>query len=868
MKKPPKLGSLLFRMITDHENGHSIIGDAEEEYQDICRERGLLYARCWYWLQIFLTLIFIVKQSYYWSVAMLYNYLKIALRNIQKHKGYSFINIMGLAIGMACCLLIFLYIQDELNYDNHHEDLDRLYRVVMHFESKSFTRDFAKVGPSVALKLRQDFPQVESAARMMRMPRPLIRRGENKFYENRCYYAESELFDMLSFRFLRGDPVNAPRSVVISESISNKYFGIEDPIGKTLEIDSETYEITGIIVDYPENTHLKCDILVSFKTIEEDGMESDWGWTNFHTYIKLRPNVHVKDFRARIRRIEDRYVGEEKMKERGMNNTYSLQWVKRIHLHSHLASETEPPGNPLFITITGTIGLLILVIACVNFMNLATARFSNRAKEVGMRKVMGARRQQLIVQFLGESLVMSFCSFLLALFLAGMALPLMNDLANKTLTFRNFVKPTALLASVSIIFVVGFMGGCYPAFFLSVFRPSIVLKGGVRRRSHGAILRKILVVGQFVVSIILLISTLVVVRQLDYMKNSHLGFNKEQKLILPVKAEYLSDMGYESLKSEFLKLPQVRGATVSSGIPGYGVGAWATSLFGVEDDRAQAMAYLFLDHDFIEEYGVGMAVGRAFRRSRNSDLNGAFIINETGAKAMGWHSPQEALGKQIDGRGGVREIIGVVKDFHFSGLQDRIEPMVFALGPDNGVNRFNPTGFLTLTLNSTNLTETLPIVKEKWLAFHPDIPYRYFFIDDIFDRYYRSELLARKIIGLFTFLGLFVACLGLLGLASFTAEQRTQEIGIRKVVGASVTSIVMLLSGEFVKWVAMANVIAWPAAYFAAKWWLRDFAYRIGIEPYLFISSAFLVLLIAMLTVSYQAIRAARANPVKSLRYE
>jgi putative ABC transport system permease protein len=810
-------------------------------------------------------------KNFTWSIIMFKNYLKVALRNIKKHKGYSFINITGLAIGMACCLLIFLYVRDELSYDNYHKDLDRLYRVGMHFKG-NWEVDFAKCGPPVGSILRRDFPQVEQAARLQKMYRPLVKNQEKMFYENRGYYTENELFSIFPFKFIEGNPstaLNQPHTLVLTENMAKKYFGFEGALGKTIKIDSEDFEVTGIIGNYPDNTHMKFDMLVSFKTIENEDMESAWGWTNFYTYVKLAPNVDADELGKQIYRLENLYLNKETLERRGTDNWYFLQPVRRIHLHSHLAGETEPSGDPLTIYITSTIGFLILLIACINFMNLTTARFSGRTNEVGMRKVVGAQRRQLIFQFLGESLLLSILSFLAALFIAGISLPVLNDLADKAFTVNHLFQFPVLLISILIILFVGITAGCYPSFFLSAFRPVFILKGGTKIGEKGSLLRKVLVVGQFAVSAFLLVGTIVVYKQMSYMKNSFLGFDKEQKLVLPVKEEYLKDLNFEPLKAEFLKYSRIKGAAVSSHVPGGSAGGWATILVGKENETGQPMNYYFVDYDFISEYRIELIAGRNFKKDMGSDREEAFLINESAVKEFGLTSPQESIGRQIEaGYGGKGSIIGVVKDFHFSGLQTKIRSLLMGFGPDKGTNRFNPSGCLTLTVSTDNVAETLSFVKEKWEEFHPNIPYSYYFINDIFDAHYREEEKTKKIFSIISFLGLFIACLGLFGLASFTVEQRTKEIGIRKVLGASVSNITLLLTKEFGKWVLLANIIAWPAAYYVMHKWLQDFHYRIniGLEPLLL--SGGLVVVIALLTVSCQSIRAATADPVDSLRYE
>lgn len=802
---------------------------------------------------------------------MVKNYLKITLRNIKKHKAYSLINITGLAIGMACCILIVLFIRDEQSYDKHHQDLNRLYRVTMHYKG-NWEVDFAYVGPPVGPILKRDFPQVEQAARLQRIYRPVVRHGQKMFYENRGFWAENEIFKILTFTFLEGDPASAlarPNTLALSENTAKKYFGSENPIGKILKIDADDFEVTAVFEEYPENTHLKFDLLVSFKTIENADMASAWGWTNFYTYLKLAPNVDVAAFREQILRLEDLYRDSESHKVSGADNSYFLQDVKGIHLFSHLAGEAEPPGNPTTIYVTATIGFLILLIACINFINLTTARFSTRANEVGMRKVVGAHRQQLIVQFLGESMFMSFLSFFAALVIAGAALPLLNEIAGKGFTVNDFFQPGILVIAVLIIFFVGFAAGGYPAFFLSVFSPISILKGATKIGKKGAVLRKVLVVGQFAVSAFLLIGTMIVFQQMHFMKNASLGFSKEQKLVLPVKSAYLKDLDFEPFKAEFLKFPQVKGAAVSSHVPGRGAAGWATTLVGREDETGQPMNYWFVDSDFLSQYEIKLLAGRTFKKEITSDRDSAYLVNESVVKAFGLTSPEEAIRQQIEvGNGREGTIIGVVKDFHYAGLQYEISPLLIAFGPEKGTNRFNPTGLLTLTVITDRLEETLSQVKQKWLEFHQDIPYSFYFIDDIFDLKYRSEAKTRKIFSIFSCLGLFISCLGLFGLASFVVEQRTKEIGIRKVLGASVSGIVFMLSQEFTKWVVIANVITFPVTYVVMSRWLQNFAYRTSISLWVFVLSALLALVIAFLTVSFQVIKAAIADPIDSLRYE
>jgi putative ABC transport system permease protein len=865
--RPLRTAEWILGFLSASQNKCDLLGDSEEEFHVRLAAKGLLRADLWYVSQILFPLPFIFLSNLKWSVIMLTNYLKITLRNFRNHKAYSFINISGLAIGMACSILIVLFIRGEQSYDRYHLDLDRLYRVTMHYKG-NWEVDFAYVGPAVAPLLKRDFPQVEKAARLQHLYQPLVRKKDKMFYESRGFWAENEIFEILSFKFLKGDPASAltrPFTLALSDGTAKKYFGSEEPLGKTLTIDADDYEVTAVYEDYPTNTHLKCDLMASFKTIENSDMASNWGWTNFFTYLKLTPNTDVASFREQILHLEDLY----RKGGGGSDNTYFLQDVKGIHLHSRLAGEAETPGNPSTVFITATIGFIILLIACINFVNLTTARFSKRANEVGMRKVVGARGRQLVVQFLTESVLVSFVSFLTALVIAWASLPLLNEITDKGFATNDFFRSGILLAAILIILFVGLTAGGYPAFYLSLLNPISVLKGRVRAGKKGVALRKVLVVSQFAVSAFLLIGTMVVFKQIQFMKNASLGFSKEQKLVLPVKSQYLKDMDYEPFKAEFLKYPQIEDASVSSHVPGRGAGGWATILVGREEETGQPMNYWFVDFDFLGQYDIELLAGRTFEKEKASDRDSAYIINERVVQAFGLASPGDAIGQRIEVGNGLKgTIIGVAKDFHYEGMQREIRPLLMAIGPYKGTTRFNPTGLLTLSIATDRLEGTLSRVKQQWLEFHPDIPYSYYFIDDIFDMKYRSEARTQKIFFIFSCLGLFISCMGLFGLASFVVEQRTKEVGVRKVLGASVHKIVLLLSGEMAKWVLVANILAWPLAYLTMRNWLRNFAYRISMGIDIFILSGSLALIIALLTISLQTVKAALSNPVHSLRYE
>jgi putative ABC transport system permease protein len=796
---------------------------------------------------------------------MISNYLKVALRNILKHVGYSLVNVLGLAIGMTCCLLIYLYTDHELSYDNYHPDVDRSHRIVVDIRTQTANRVFSMISPPVAPVLRDNFPQVETVARVLTTGSRLVKRDEVVFYEDRFMYADKELFEIFSMPFLKGDSGTAlerPAAVVISERVAQKYFGEADPMGRTLNINTRDYEVSGVIQDSPENTHMKYDLIASMTTLKDWGEMTNWHSTMFHTYLKLKPNVDVEEFSNQVANLADPYV-KELLDEWGTRYNYFLQPLPDIHLFSHLRYEIEPAGNPLYVYIFSAVGLFILLIAGINFTNLATARSVKRAKEVGLRKVVGAQRCQLIGQFLGESLLMAVFAFILALGLARLVLPLLNSLSGVNLSYSHLFQGGIFFVMLATVLVVGFLAGIYPAFVLSSYRPVATLKGVVQSGVQRSFLRKAMVVLQFSISLVLIIGTLIIYQQLRFMKDQPLGFDKEQKLVLPLRGGINIRENYESVKKRFLDHPAVQGATVSSTVPGREVSNFAITLVGEEDDKNQSMFHIFFDSDFISGFGIEIVAGRGFQKDMSTDVQGAFLINEAAVKAFGWSEPEQALGKRLrTGFGGrVSPVIGVVKDFHYRGLQVQVEPLVMENNPDVFRN-------ITLTLDTQDLASSLAFVESTWQEVFPENPYEQFFLDTDFERQYRSDERIGRIFGVFTSLGLFIACLGLLGLAAFAAEQRTKEIGIRKVMGASAAGIFLLFAKDFMKWIIVANLIAWPVAYLAADRWLSNFAYKTSLHLWVFLLSAVAVLTIALFTVSYQSLKAAVTDPVHSLRYE
>jgi len=799
------------------------------------------------------------------EVFMLKNYLKIAIRNISRYKGYSFINIFGLAIAIICCIFIFLYVHQEMSYDRYHADHDRIFRVAEDIQTKTANRIFAPVSPPLAPALKENFPRVEYAGRFMDLSPGLVKYQDKIFYENNGFAVDQEILHIFTIPFLKGNPSKAlvrPRTLVVTERMAAKYFGNDDPLGKTLKLNNRDYEITGVVANPPANTHWKYNFIISFKTLEKWSGLYNWYATMVYTYVKLSAGTDVKGFEEQMQHIAHKYVGET-LKEWGDVYRYFLQPIADIHLYSHLRYEIEPPGNPNMIIIFSTVGLLVLLIACINFINLTTARSANRAKEVGLRKVVGGQRKQLIFQFVGESFISALIALIAAMSFTGLIMPLFNKLLGTQFTSSSLYQLPVLAVMLAMVLFIGLAGGLYPAFILSGFKPVSVLKASLSTGSTKSLLRRVLVVMQFSISIVLIIITIGVHKQLQFMKRQYLGFDKEQKLVIPFGGGIRIEKNYNTIKNQYLQQSGILNATVSSHVPGRGVNNYRISLVGEDDDKSQSMFHLYFDPDFIPDYNIKMIAGRAFDKEMGTDEKKTCLINRAALEAFGWNSPQQATGKVLKTGNGSRDlrIIGVTENFHYRGLQHEVEPLVMEWNPE----QFSS---MTLTINTEDLGETLAFAEKTWESLFPGHPFEYYFLDEDFNKQYLVEERTGALFGVFTILGQFIACLGLLGLAAFTTRQRTKEIGVRKVLGASIPGITFLVSKEFLKWVILANIIAWPAAYIAMNQWLSSFAYRTPIGIWSFVASALLALLVAIVTVSYQSIRAAAANPMEALRCE
>jgi len=864
--KAPRAGRSILRGIANRDEVNAIIGDFEEEYNEIRHERGGFWASCRYWMLILVSLPSFIKALTYWSFAMFSNYVKTALRNINRYKGYTAINIAGLSIGIACCILIMLWVMDELSYDRHHADADRIYRVVLDIQEKADNRVFAMISPTAAPAIKERFPQVEEAVRIYKaFSARLVSYQDRRFYEENFMWADPEIFRIFNISFVSGDPETAlerPGAIVITQHMASKYFEDENPIGKTINVNGYDYEVTGVIHNAVQNSHFSYGLIASMRLLENERMMENWHSTMFYTYVKLSPGADPAEFGRQVKNLADHYVGD-RLRRWGSTYVYFIQPVSDIHLYSHLHNEFEPSGNPAYVYIFSVIGVLILLLAGVNFINLSTSRSVTRAKEVGMRKVVGAMRSQIIGQMISESVILCLLSLAAGLIMVAVVLPLFNDLSAKTFTLDFLVRPLVIFGIIGITVLLGIIASVYPAFYLAAYRPVQVLKGMFGSGRKGAGLRKVLVVAQFAIVIVLIIGTITAFRQVRYMKSRNLGFDKEQVLVIPVRGGISIADNHEMFKKRFLEHPSITGAAVSSSVPGKAMSNYAVKLVGEDEEMSQSMYHLYYDADFIPMYGLEIVAGRAFDKQITTDIEDKFILNETAVKAFGWSSPEEALGKKMNtGNGGrTGEIIGVVKDFHYRGLQSPVEALAMEYLP-----RY--LRVINLKVLAAGLNETIEYIRRTWTDMYPNNPFEYSFLDEQFDLQYRSDERVGMLVNAFTIIAFIIACLGLYGLASFTTGRRTKEIGIRKVLGASIMRNVWMLSSEFTRLVLIANVIAWPVSYYIMNNWLQNFAYRITPGWFTFVIAAVFSILIAMFATVYQSLRASSVNPVTALRYE
>lgn len=810
---------------------------------------------------------------------MFKNYLKIAWRNLVKNKAYSIINIIGLAIGLSCFLLIALYVMDELSYDRFYPNADRIYRIHSDIRFGGADLHMPVTSDMMGELLKKDYPQIENYTRLYTFTGDkLIKKGNAYIDEGKIAHVDSTFFDVFRLPAIEGDLKRAliePNTVVVTESTAKKYFGTTHVLGKTIETRDDKnpfYKITAVIKDMPHNSHFRFDLLFSMKNVDYQ-----WGQLtshNFYTYLRLKQGTDYKAFEKNFDQYVDKYVlpqakqymninSMDDFRKAGNKLEYSLIPITDIHLHSDRSFELSANGRMQYVYIFSAVALFILIIACINFMNLTTAHSANRAKEVGIRKVLGTEKRSLVLQFLFESILMVLISLLIAVAIVYGVLSLFNDVASKQMTTSSLFSPYILPLLIALPFIVGLLAGSYPAFYLSAFKPIEILKGKLKLGSKSGGLRSVLVIFQFAVSIILIVGTIVVYKQLNYIQTKNLGYNKDEVLVIDGISSLNNNV--DAFKNEALQMPGVTGGTLTGYLPvsnSYRNDNTFSKQTVMDAKTGFDMQNWRVDYDYIKTLGMQVIKGRDFSREFGGDSASA-IINETTAKILGYADP---IGKKIytttdePGKTKPYTIIGVVKNFNFESLRQDVGPLALLLGGGFGSGVFK--------VNTSTIQNLIIQIQNKWKTLAPGLPFSYHFLNESFDEMYRTEQRVGKIALIFSVLAIFIACLGLFGLATFIAEQRTKEIGIRKVLGASVQGIVQMLSKDFMKLVAIAFVFAAPLGWWAMHTWLQDFAYRINIEWWMFAAAGLGALFIALITVSFQAIKAAIANPVKSLRTE
>lgn len=804
---------------------------------------------------------------------MLKNYFKIAWRNITRNQVFSAINIMGLAIGIAASLLIFQYVAFELSYENTQTKADRIYRVQQdRYNDGKLSTQWAAGAFAAGNKFKEAFEEVEAYVKLTKRDPSLLETAGKSVKVTEHYYASSAYFEVFSTPLIQGDVRTAlvePNTVVLSETLAHKLFGNEDPVGKTLTMNQvRAFKVTGVYKDMPANTHLKAAALYSFATfvdiVKPNNPEDAWQWDGCLTYLLLRPGTNAQQLEAKFPAL---VAAASKDVQDGSKAVYTLKSLKDIHLYSHQMMEAETNGNGSTVYLLMGIALFIVAIAWINYINLATARAINRAVEVGVRKAVGSQRSQLIAQFMVESLLLNAMAVLLALFLVVFAIPLFNSLTGQHLSF-SLLRDSLFWSVLAILFLTGsFLSGLYPAFVLSGFKPVAVLKGKVISSRQGSTLRKSLVVVQFAASLFLLVGVLAVFRQIQFMRSQQLGISIDQTLVLnpPIVSRDSTFLRkQEAFKKQLLQETAVRSVTVSTVVPGEPCSwnAGAIRLKGADEKQGKQYRIIGVDYDYVPAYSLKLLAGRNFSPDFGMDGNdGAVIFNKTAVKQLGFDRPEEAVGKVIFFWGNYMRIEGVVDDFHQQSLHEAYEPLILRLIPD-------VQGYVSIRMSPDNANATIAAVQRSWNTVFPSNPFDYFFLDQHFDEQYRTDQRFGKVFGIFTALAILVACLGLFGLASFTIVQRTKEISIRKILGASVAEIVRLLYREFAVLIVIAFFVATPLAWFSITQWLKGYAFRTTLYWWLFALPLALVLVIAFLTVSFQSIRAALANPVDSLRSE
>ena len=851
--RPPRLIWFFLQWFADNEMLASMEEDLEARCAKAAEKYGSFQARLSCMLQGILLLFSFSIESFFWGITMFRNYVKVAFRHIKRRKVYSFINILGLTIGMACFILIGLWVKDELSFDRFHEKKDRIFRVLNRMQdgNAGFNITYA-LGPA----LKTEYPEVEEACRVCTWYGSHVKYQDKIYAERNIYLSDPEFFKIFSFPFIQGSPETAladKYSIVLTEQTAQKYFGDEDPIGKVLNLVllEGDFTVTGVIENIPMNSHLRFDFIGRIEFLGEDRLArwEEWSGPN---YVLLQPNVSATEFEPKISGIYKKNLSP------GTTYVPELQPLTRVHLH-----EPGRPGQVKKVAMFSVIAVFIMLMACINFMNLATAQSSKRSKEVGIRKVIGALRRQIIRQFLGEAVLIAFFSLFLALIVVETVLPYFNQFTGKALVLLSGASFPLVLMLLFIALGTGMLAGSYPSLFLSAFQPVQTLKNQYSLKNKGGGIRKVLIVAQFAISVGLIVCTLLVSSQLRYIQKRDLGLDRDHIVATYVYPTLIPR--FDAFKNVLLTQPNIKDVT-SAAQPPFRVGEniqidWEGNL----TDETISADYTCVDYGFFKTFNMQILQGRTFSKEFVTDEKTTCIINEAAAQRMGLDNP---VGTNIYMNHPAwpesfrpARVIGVVRDFHSRSLHTAIRPFVFRM--------YKPWHqYAFIKIEGSQIQQALASIEGAYETYSPGIPFDYFFLDEVFNQQYTSEKQLGELFNGFSLLSVIIACLGLFGLASYTTEQKTKEIGIRKVLGASIPGIVAMTAREFLKWILIANLIAWPIAYFVMSKWLQDFAYKVSMGPMIFLLSAGLTLIVAVLTVSYHSLKAALTNPVESLRYE
>jgi putative ABC transport system permease protein len=863
---PPRLIGWLYQRFMPREDWDYFINAILPVYQEMVNTKGKFSAQLWFWKHWWRSIPDFIKNAFTGSLTMVKNYFKISYRNIKKHKGFSFITVFGLATGLAAFILIALYVQFELSFDTYHKNAPNIYRMVREkptTESKLFTETAVTPAP-LAPALAEEFPEVLSTTRLFKSQHVLVSYKDKNFLQDRFFWADASILEMFTLPLLKGNPKTAldnPSAILLSAATAKKLFGTENPLGKIVKaFGQDGFKVTGVFSDMPKNSHFIMDLIVPYETffkITKNDINR-WGSNFTYTYFMLREGTDPWSFEDKLPAFLDKYVYQYYDVPDHQKNTVSIQPLTSIHLHSHRNEEIESNNDMTNILLFSSLALLFLIIACINYMNLVTARSGQRGLEVGIRKVVGAQRRQLIKQFLGESVVMTIVAMIFSIILVHITLPAFNQLVERDLQFNPIASPELFFSLTVIVLLVGLVSGSYPALFISAFKPISVLGGFSRGKSKGVSFRNALVLTQFSVTIVFFVFAFMVRTQLSYVKNRDMGYSREQILTMKVRDRAISQ-DIQALKTELMRHSDIVSVSTSFRLPNnideHNNAHWT----GRDPDHIFQIYYNMADYNFVDLFDIEIVKGRNFSKDFPSDAQGAFLVNEAAVRAAQWENP---IGQEFFRYGDKKgKIVGVMKDFHLHSLHRPIDPLYIYLDP-------NFFSYISIKLKPVNLSQTINYIKRIFKKVSPSYPFDYTFFDKIFEQDYNTEQRLGTIFSSIALLAIVTACLGLLGLASYAAEQRTREIGIRKVLGASVPKIFILLSKDFLKWVLLSNLIAWPVAYLIVNEWLQSFAYRANIALFSFINATIIAVVIALITVSFQTIKAARANPANSLKYE